>query len=61
MKSNKAAIKFIFITLLIDVTGLGLIIPVIPELIKSLTGGDTSDASEWGGWLIGISLGALAL
>lgn len=51
MKSNKAAIKFIFITLLIDVTGLGLIIPVIPELIKSLTGGDTSDASEWGGWL----------
>ncbi|HEY0067039.1 MAG TPA: TCR/Tet family MFS transporter [Flavisolibacter sp.] len=51
MKSNKAAIKFIFITLLIDVTGLGLIIPVIPELIKSLTGGDNSDASEWGGWL----------
>lgn len=51
MKSNKAAIKFIFITLLIDVTGLGLIIPVIPELIKSLTGGNTSDASEWGGWL----------
>lgn len=51
MKSNKAAIKFIFITLLIDVTGLGLIIPVIPELIKGLTGGDNSDASEWGGWL----------
>jgi MFS transporter, DHA1 family, tetracycline resistance protein len=51
MKSNKAALKFIFITLLIDVAGLGLIIPVIPELIKSLTGGDNSDASEWGGWL----------
>jgi DHA1 family tetracycline resistance protein-like MFS transporter len=51
MRQNKAAIGFIFITLLIDVTGLGLIIPVMPELIKTLTGGTTSDASEWGGWL----------
>lgn len=49
--SRKAAISFIFITLLIDVTGLGLIIPVIPKLIESLTGGTVSDASRWGGWL----------
>ena len=49
--SRKAAISFIFITLLIDVTGLGLIIPVMPKLIESLTGGDISDASKWGGWL----------
>src|SRR5919112_2899900 len=49
--SRKAAISFIFITLLIDVTGLGLIIPVIPKLIESLTGGTISDASRWGGWL----------
>jgi DHA1 family tetracycline resistance protein-like MFS transporter len=49
--SRKAAISFIFITLLIDVTGLGLIIPVMPRLIESLTGGDISDASQWGGWL----------
>ena len=49
--SRKAAISFIFITLLIDVTGLGLIIPVMPKLIESLTGGDISDASQWGGWL----------
>ena len=49
--SRKAAISFIFFALLIDVTGLGLIIPVLPKLIESLTGGDVSDASQWGGWL----------
>ena len=49
--TRKAAISFIFITLLIDVTGLGLIIPVMPALIENLTGGTISDASRWGGWL----------
>ena len=38
MASNKkAAIGFIFVTLLIDVIGFGLIIPVIPKLIEDLT------------------------
>ncbi|ANE52984.1 TCR/Tet family MFS transporter [Flavisolibacter tropicus] len=50
--SKKAAIGFIFITLLIDVTGLGLIIPVFPDLIKELIHGDNSDASRWSGWLL---------
>lgn len=49
--SRKAAMGFIFITLLIDVTGLGLIIPVVPKLIQELINGSLSDASEWGGWL----------
>jgi MFS transporter, DHA1 family, tetracycline resistance protein len=48
---RKAAMSFIFITLLIDVTGLGLIIPVLPKLIEELTGGNISQASQWGGWL----------
>ena len=34
--NRKAAIGFIFVTLLIDVTGLGLIIPVVPKLIEDL-------------------------
>jgi DHA1 family tetracycline resistance protein-like MFS transporter len=51
MKPNQAAIRFIFITLLLDVIGLGLIIPVMPQLIKTLTGGTTSDASVWSSWL----------
>jgi DHA1 family tetracycline resistance protein-like MFS transporter len=51
LHSRKAAMSFIFITLLIDVTGLGLIIPVLPRLIEQLTGGTISQASQWGGWL----------
>jgi MFS transporter, DHA1 family, tetracycline resistance protein len=49
--SRKAAMGFIFITLLIDVTGLGIIIPVFPDLIKELTGGNISQVSQWGGVL----------
>lgn len=51
LHSRKAAMSFIFITLLIDVTGLGLIIPVLPRLIGELTGEGISGASRWGGWL----------
>ncbi len=50
---RKAAIGFIFITLMIDVTGLGLIIPVLPKLIEQLIHGNISDASRYGGWLTG--------
>ena len=52
MKNRKAAVGFIFITLLLDVIGLGIIIPVIPALIQELTGGSISEASRYGGWLI---------
>jgi len=51
-QSNKqAAIGFIFITMLIDITGWGIIIPVIPKLIKELIHGDISEAAKYGGWL----------
>ena len=49
--TRKAAMGFIFITLLIDITGLGLIIPVVPKLIQELTGQGISEASRYGGWL----------
>lgn len=49
--SNSKALSFIFITLLIDVIGLGIIIPVLPALIEQITGGDISEASRTGGWL----------
>jgi MFS transporter, DHA1 family, tetracycline resistance protein len=50
-RQGKAALGFIFITLLIDVTGFGLIIPVLPKLITELIHGDISQASRIGGWL----------
>lgn len=51
LHSRKAAMGFIFITLLIDITGLGIIIPVFPKLIGELTGGNISQVSQWGGIL----------
>lgn len=46
-----AALGFIFITILIDVIGFGIIIPVLPALIRQLTGGDITEAARYGSWL----------
>lgn len=48
---REAALGFIFITLLIDITGFGIVIPVFPDLIKHLINGNLSDAARYGGWL----------
>ena len=48
---KNAAMGFIFITLLIDITGWGIIIPVVPKLIEELINGDISQAAKYGGWL----------
>lgn len=50
--SRKAAVGFIFITLLIDITGWGLIIPVMPKLISKLEGISVNEASPYGAWLV---------
>jgi DHA1 family tetracycline resistance protein-like MFS transporter len=50
-KPNNKALSFIFITVLIDVIGLGIIIPVLPKLIEELIGGDLSEASRYNAWL----------
>ncbi len=57
MKQSKqegrpAALSFIFITLLIDVIGLAIIIPVFPKLIEGLIHGSVSDASRISGLLL---------
>jgi len=53
MASNRnAAVGFIFITLLIDVVGFGIIIPVMPTLISQLKGVDISTASTYGSLLM---------
>lgn len=50
--SRTPALGFIFITLLLDVVGFGLIIPVLPGLLEEMTGGDLSTAAKWGGLLM---------
>ena len=54
LKNRKAATGFIFVTILIDVIGWGIIIPVIPNLIAGLIHGDISAAASKGGVLIGV-------
>ncbi len=51
-KKRTAALSFIFFTLLIDVIGLAIIIPVFPKLIEGLIDGDISDASKMSGLLL---------
>ncbi|WP_212524845.1 MFS transporter [Actibacterium sp. MT2.3-13A] len=42
---------FILLTLVIDAMGIGLIVPVLPGLIRDVTGGTLADAALWGGVL----------
>jgi len=53
-QKRNAALIFIFITLLIDITGIGIIVPVVPRLIQDLTGQGLSNAALYGGWLMFI-------
>ncbi len=45
------ALIFIFVTVLIDAIGFGIVLPVLPGLIQVLTGEDLSQASIYGGWM----------
>jgi DHA1 family tetracycline resistance protein-like MFS transporter len=48
---TSAALRFIFVTIFIDVMGLAIIIPVLPKLLKELANVDYSIGSEITGWL----------
>lgn len=50
-KNKNAALTFVFLTVLIDVIGLGIIAPVVPDLIKQLTGKGLSRAANLNGYL----------
>lgn len=48
---NRLALVFILITVVIDSMGIGLIMPVMPDLIQELHSGDIGEAAFWGGIL----------
>jgi DHA1 family tetracycline resistance protein-like MFS transporter len=50
--TTKKAVAFIFVTMLVDSIGLGIILPVLPQLIEELTGGGLPQAARYGGWLL---------
>jgi DHA1 family tetracycline resistance protein-like MFS transporter len=49
-----SGLGFIFITLLIDILGIGLLIPILPDFIAHLTGQNLSEASRDYGWLLAL-------
>jgi DHA1 family tetracycline resistance protein-like MFS transporter len=49
--NHRRATLFIFVMVLLDILGLGLILPVLPQLIMGLTGEGLSEAARYGGWL----------
>jgi MFS transporter, DHA1 family, tetracycline resistance protein len=49
--AGKAAFVFIFIAVLVDSIGFGIILPVLPRLIMELTGVTVDRAAGFGGWL----------
>lgn len=54
MPPRKPALVFIFITLFLDVLGIGLVVPILPKLVESLAGGGVDRASFLYGWLVGL-------
>lgn len=50
---RQASIGFIFVTLFLDVMGLGLIIPVLPKLVESFVGSETA-ASQYYGYMVAV-------
>jgi MFS transporter, DHA1 family, tetracycline resistance protein len=50
-RQSKQALLFIFITIFVDVVGLGIIIPVLPGLLEKMTGLEANEAAQWGGVL----------
>jgi MFS transporter, DHA1 family, tetracycline resistance protein len=50
-KAGNAALIFVFIAVLVDSIGFGIILPVLPRLIMELTGVSIDRAAGYGGWL----------
>ncbi len=49
--AGKHAFAFVFVTVLIDTIGFGVVLPVMPALLVELTGETVDQASIEGGWL----------
>jgi len=48
---GRHALIFVAITVLLDIIGFGLVIPVYPRLLVQLTGRSVSEVAVYGGWL----------
>jgi DHA1 family tetracycline resistance protein-like MFS transporter len=51
--TGQARVRFIFFTMLLDAMGVGILIPVMPEIFRRFTG-DATDISRYFGLFIGV-------
>ena len=51
-KNSRLTLICILVTILLDMIGLGIIVPVLPELIEQLTGNGIAHAAVIGGYLV---------
>ena len=51
---RRAAVIFIFVTMVIDVLGFGVIIPVLPKLVEQLMGGDPAKGAAMYGLFVSV-------
>lgn len=68
--TSRLSVVFVLFTVVIDAMGVGLMMPVMPELITEIQGGDIAGAAIWGGvlatsfaamqFLFGPTLGSLS-
>lgn len=49
---SRLTLTCILITILLDMIGVGIIVPVLPELLEELTGGSVAEAAVIGGYLV---------
>ena len=49
---SRLTLACILVTILLDMVGVGIIVPVLPELLEDLTGGSVADAAVIGGYLV---------
>jgi DHA1 family tetracycline resistance protein-like MFS transporter len=49
-RPRRAAVAFVFVTVMLDMLALGLIVPVLPQLVLGFVGGDTAAAARMVGW-----------
>jgi DHA1 family tetracycline resistance protein-like MFS transporter len=49
VSARPAAVRFIFVTVALDVVAMGIIIPVLPHLVKDFVQGDAVRAASWYG------------
>ena len=51
LEPGRSAFAFIFVTVLLSMVGMGVVMPVMPKLIMTISGGDLAHAAQWGGVL----------